>query len=343
MKKRLFNLPTLKDVAALASVSSPIVSRVLTGDPNVRVSPETRDRIVVAARTLNYRPNALARSLKVRRTFTLALFIPDVGNPVFPEIVHGVEEEASERGYSVSIRHLDARSIRKKLYLTLLQESRVDGLILATARTEDSIVDELVQLNCPFVLLNRRASTTNNHVTVDDTLGSKLAVDHLVDLGHRRIGHLSGPLVYDTALRRLQGYRQSLAQHGLPHDASLVEETVSGSYEDGKMALARLLQRVSCPTAIFAYNFMVATGAMAFLREHGLNVPGDVSIIGLHDAPLAELLAPPLTVVRMPLLEMGRTAARALIDFLSDDVPIIPRTLPPLGLVVRESTAPPPV
>ena len=337
----MFSTPTLKDVALQASVSTAIVSRVLAGAADVRVSPETRARILRAAEELNYHPNALAKGLKAQQSRTIALFIPDLGNPVLPEIVRGVEDEAVNHGYALNIIHMNERFLERKVYLTLIQESRVDGLILATARAEDSTVDDLLKFNYPFVLINRAASRTNNYVTVDDTRGSEIAVDHLIELGHRRIAHLAGPLMYDTALRRLQGYRLSLARHGLPYDAALVEESGWSTYEDGKQALARLMARTGCPTAVFAGSFVVAVGAMAFLRAAGLKIPDDVSVIGLHDAPLAEHVEPPLTVVEMPLYEMGRAAAIALIRFLNERIPIVPQTLPPVGLIVRKSTSGP--
>ena len=336
----MLNVPTLRDVALRASVSVPIVSRVLAGEANVRVRPDTRERILRAAEELNYRPNVLARSLKTRKTHTLALLIPDVGNPVFPAIVRGVEEEAARHGYTVLISHIDERAIEQKFYMTLFQESRFDGLLLATARLEDSVIDDLNSLNCPFVLLNRATFTTNNFVIVDDTLGSRLAVDHLIELGHRRIAHLAGPFVYDTALRRFQGYRQSLARNGLDYDPDLVEEVSWFSYEGGRLSLAKLMKRCS-PTAIFAGNLTLAIGAVACLRDAGLAIPGDVSVIGLHDAPLAEVLNPPLTVVRMPLEEMGRNAVASLVGWLDGLLPIVPQMLAPLGLVERASTGPP--
>ncbi|MBI5581874.1 MAG: LacI family DNA-binding transcriptional regulator [Deltaproteobacteria bacterium] len=340
MGKRLPIPSTLKDVANSANVSIPIVSRVLSGNPEVRVSADTRQRILKAAKSLSYHPNASARSLKAKRTYTLALFVPDVGNPVIPEIIRGVEAGAQSAGYAAFVSHLDEKAVSEQRYLTWLQEGRFDGLILATARLEDSIVEDLVRSRRPFVLVNRRESSTNMHITVDDAAGARIAINHLVELGHRRIAHLAGPLMFDTSLRRLQGYRQELDAHGIAYDSSLVQEYSWQTWEGGKVAMKRLLQGKKPPTAVFASNFMGAVGALGALKEFGLKIPEDFSLVGLHDSPIAEVIDPPLTVVKMPLHEMGRRAAEILINILEDRPCVIPQVLTPEGLVMRKSTAP---
>ncbi len=340
MGKRLLMPSTLKDVASQANVSIPIVSKVLSGNPEVRVSADTRQRILNAAKDLHYRPNASARSLKAKRTFTLGLFVPDVGNPVIPEIIRGVEAGARSAGYSAFVSHLDEKAVSERLYIAWLQEGRFDGLIIATARLNDAIIDDLVQSNFPFVLVNRRESSTNMHITIDDTSGARIATRHLIDLGHRRIAHLAGPLMFDTSLRRLQGYRLELDSHGIAYNASLVREYAWHTWEGGKSAMKRLLKMKNPPTAVFAGNFMGAVGALGALKAAGLKVPEDFSLIGLHDSPLAEVLDPPLTVVKMPLHDMGRRAADILISILEDKPCQIPQVLPPERLIIRKSTAP---
>jgi LacI family transcriptional regulator len=337
----MFKQATIKDVAILASVHASTVSRVLGQCPEVRVRPETRQRIIQAAHQLNYWPNSIARSLKTNKTFTLAMYVPDVGNPVFPEIIKGVERTASEQGYSVLLSHMDDRSIREQVHLRMFLENRVDGLLIATATIQDSVIDGLVQTGFPFMLINRRASETNHYVIVDDIAGAKLAVDYLIRLGHRRIAHLAGPLMFDTALRRLQGYRKSLADHGLDFDNRLVVESDWLSWEAGRLAMRRLLDREMCPTAIFAGNLVQAVGATVFLQRAGLGVPDDISVIALHDAPVAEIVSPPLSVVKMPLYDMGREAVKGLLSLINVGREIGPSILPPLGLVIRKSTAVP--
>jgi LacI family transcriptional regulator len=339
MSYRLPISPTLKHVANLAKVSIPIVSKVLSGNPQVRVSPDTRQRILQAAKSLAYRPNAQAKSLKLKRTNTLALLMPNIGNPVIPEIIRGVESGACARGYSVFISHMDEKVVSERLYLAWLQDGRFDGLIVATAHVQDSIIADLVASGQPFVLVNRRDASTNMHVTIDDAAGARIAIKHLLELGHRRIAHLAGPLMFDTSLRRLQGYRQELDAHGIAYDSSLVQECEWHTWEGGKLAMTQLLRRKNRPTAVFAGNFMGAVGALSALKEAGLKVPEEISLIGLHDSPIAEILDPPLTVVKMPLWQMGRCAAEILINLLEDKACQIPQVLPPDGLIIRQSTA----
>ena len=270
----------------------------------------------------------------------LALSVPDVGNPVFPEIIRGVEAGAQAAGYSAFVSHLDERAISERRHIAWLREGRFDGLILATAKLEDSIIEDLVVLGLPFVLINRRGSLTNLHVSVDDAAGARIATRHLVELGHRRIAHLVGPLMFDTSLRRLQGYRQELDAQEIAYDSSLVREYAWGTWEGGKTAMERLLRIDNPPTAAFAGNLMGAVSALGALKAAGLRVPEEFSLIGLHDSPIAEVLDPPLTVVKMPLYEMGKRAAEILVNILEETPSVVPQVLPPDGLVLRKSTAP---
>jgi LacI family transcriptional regulator len=338
MSKRLFMTPTLKNVADLAEVSIPTASRVLSEDPNVRVSPETRERIIITAQRLSYHPNAMARGLRTRQTKTLVLFIPDVGNPATAGIIRGVETGADERGYSAFISHLDHRAINERLYLLWLQEGRFDGLVLACTRVEEAIIRNLIESGYPFALVNRKHSETQNHVTIDDAVSAQIAVEHLVQLGHRRIAHLAGLLTFDTALRRYQGYRQQLCTHKIPYDPSLVEEAAEHTWEGYRSAMKRLLDRGCAPTAVFSGNFIGAVGALRALKDIGLRVPEDISLVASNDTPLAEMLDPPLTVVRTPLHEMGRSAAHLVIDLIEGKPRNAPQVLLPKDLIIRKST-----
>ena len=342
MNKRLSSTPTLKDVADLAGVSIPTVSRVLSESPAVRVSSETRHRILDAAQTLSYQPNAMARGLRTRQTHTLALFIPELGNPSIAEIIRGVEIGAGEMGYSAFISHLNQRAIDEQLYLLWLRERRFDGLILACTRVADTIVESLTRSGYPFVLANRRDSSTQQHVTIDDAASARLAVEHLIQLGHRRIAHLAGRLIFDTALRRYQGYRQQLDYHHIPYDTALVEECAAHTWEGYRSAMKRMIERGKRPTAVFSGNLMGAVGALRALKDAGLRIPEDVSVISPNDTSLAEMLDPPLTVVVTPMKELGRRAAHMVADVVEGKPFQAPQVLMPEGILVRQSTAPPP-
>lgn len=331
---------TIRDVARLARVDPAIVSRVLNEDATLSIRSETRARVLAAVRRLNYRPNVLARSLKLRSSYALGMLLPDIANPMFPDIIKGVEETARAAGFQILLSHITPKWLADGRHLELLRESRVGGLIIATGALTDAVIRELRRSGFAYVLVNRRARGIGRYVVVDDAAGARLAVAHLVGLGHRRIAHLAAPLDTDTAQRRLAGYRGALRAGRIALDPDLVEEA-GFDLDDGYAAATRLLARTRALTAVFAANVPIAIGAMAALRDAGLAIPDDVSVVSFHDSPYAARTAPPLTAVRMPLREMGSEAARRLIALIREGGPCRPLVLPPVGLEVRRSTAPP--
>jgi LacI family transcriptional regulator len=338
-EKRQQRFPsTLRDVADRAAVSSATVSRVLSDKPGFHVRPATRKRIIKAAKELNYRPNAAAKSLRIKKTSSVALFIPDMDNPVYTEIIRGAEKAANDVGYYILISHLDERSIREKAYLTWLREHRVDGLLMGTGHLEDTAIDELIETGSPFVLFFGRSSATNNHVTLNDAAGMKLAIDHLVQQGHQQIAYLSGPLIYETSMRRLQGYRLGLHAHNLPFEPELMVEGDWSCWSDGARAMRGLLAKKRKFTAVLGATLTISIGALVELRRTGLRVPADVSIIGFHDSHLAEITHPPLTVVKMPLFDMGYKAMETLYLILNNQPHSVPIVLPEIKLIRRKST-----
>lgn len=340
MDNRAGAAATLRDVARLARVDPAIVSRVLNRDAALAIRSETRSRVLAAARRLHYRPNVMARSLKLRSSFALGMLLPDVANPMFPDIIKGAEEVAGGEGFQILLSHITPQWLADGRHLELLRESRVGGLIIATGALPDVGIRELRRSGFPYILVNRRARGIDRYVIVDDAAGARLGVEHLLGLGHRRVAHLAGPLGTDTAQRRIAGYREALRARGLASDAGLVEEA-GLELEDGYAAGERLLRRAPSVSAIFSANVPVAIGAMAAIRARGLSIPDDVSVVGFHDSPYAARTEPPLTTVSMPLREMGREAARRLIGLIRDGGIGAPVVLPPVGLVVRRSTAPP--
>jgi DNA-binding LacI/PurR family transcriptional regulator len=327
-------------VARLARVDPAIVSRVLNADKALSIRNETRERVLTAVSQLNYRPNVIARSLKLRASYALGMLLPDIANPMFPDIIKGVEDVAEVQGFHILLAHITSQALAGGRHLELLRESRVGGLIVATGALSDSAIEELRRSGFPYVLVNRRAQGIDRYVVVDDEAGARLAVEHLIALGHRRIAHLAGPLDTDTGQRRLAGYRQALRAEGVEPDALLVEEA-GLEIEDGYRAATRLLARAAAVSAVFTTNVPVAMGALAAIREAGLTVPADMSVVSLHDSAYAERTEPPLTTVRMPLREMGREAARRLIELVRGGGDAPPVVLPPVGLQVRRSAAPP--
>ncbi len=324
----------MQDVAAAARVDTSVVSRVLSGDATLNVRPETRRRVLDAVRELGYRPNATARALKTARTMAIGMLLPDLTNPVYAEIARGAEERASAAGY-VLLMATGAAATRRAIL-----EDRVDGLLYAIATTEN-LADVLPAATLPSLLVNRREPGAGPSVVVDDEAGVATAVRHLIDLGHTRIAHIGGPRAVDTARRRLSGYLGVMRERGLPTPPELV---VEARFDElgGATAASRLLRLQPRPTALVAGNVTAAIGALAAVRDAGLGVPADISVIGFHDVPLAPYLSPPLTTVRMPLAELGSQAVDSLLAMIDgqavDDVVVAAAP----ELVLRGSCAAPP-
>lgn len=332
----------LADVAERAGVGTSIASRVLNDDPTVGVRPETRERILAAAAELNYRPNAAARGLKSQRTTTIGLVIPNLAYPVNSEIIHGAERAASEAGYVLLIADAEEFMQAGQAYHRLLLEGRVDGLMLASASTAEPLLREILNTDLPLILVNRRAGSLAPSVTIDDALGMRMGVEHLIELGHTDIGYVSGPSDADTAQRRLEGFVSALRAAGLEewHDR-IVESSFdeAGGYAACEELLRRWPER---PTAVAVWSVAAAIGVLAALAGAGIRVPEDVSVVAFHDAPLAAYVQPPLTTVRMPLGEMAELGVKALIDRIDGKAveSQILQTRP--TVVVRRSTGRPP-
>lgn len=331
-------MPRLKDVANLAGVDRSTVSRVLRDDQTIMIRPETRERIRNAARKLHYHPNTIARGLALGRTYMLGVLIPDIENPVFPEIIKGAERAAAEHEYAIVLSHVDHSLTGEELQVTLARQNRADGFLYASARFNDEAMRELENLHAPYILIVDRYDEIASHYVIgDDRAGARIAVEHLIHLGHRRIAHLAGPLFIETLLRRFQGYRESLETHGVPFDNLLVEECPL-SWEGGEQGMKRILERRKDITAVFAANLQLATGALAFLDQQGVRVPSDISVVAFQDAPFTHVTNPPLTTVKMPLYEIGYVAAKELIKMIEGSEEPVRRLLPPVGLITRRST-----
>ena len=327
-------------MAQAAGVGTSIVSRVLNGDATLSIRPETRERILTAARDLNYRPNAFARGLKLARTMTLGLVIPNLAYPVNAEIIRGAERRAAAAGYVVLLADSEEFSEAGEAFERLLRERRVDGLLIASASTDEAVVRTLARAGLPFVLVNRRVERVGPSVTVDDVGGMKIGVEHLISLGHRRIAYIGGPSDADTARRRLAGFRVAMRGARLRAPAARVAEAPFDA-EGGFRAMVELLERRPRPTAVAVWSLAAAVGALAAARERGVHVPGDLSIVAFHDAPMASYLDPPLTTVRMPLREMAERGVECLLALIDgEEVQSTVIGAPPL-LIERASTRPP--
>ncbi len=339
-------MATLKDVARLADVDPSTVSRVLRGDPSQAVRPATRDRILAASETLSYRPNALARGLRTRRTDTLGLIIPSLENLGFSEVTHGIQAAAATAGRLVVVveaeaveRAGDNRAIDDP-YSRLISDGRVDGLIVAFATLDDHLVMQLAERGIPLVLVNRRTVGVHGSVVVDDERGSAVAVEHLVELGHRRIGYIGLAAETDTARRREHGYRSAMAGAGLQVDSRWLAAgapTLSG----GRGAVEELLGAVGVdrPSGLFVASLLGAIGVLTGLRAASIDVPAEMSVIAFNDHDLAAHLDPPLTTVRMPNFQMGAEAVELLLDAIEGQPQRDLMIETPPEVIVRGSTA----
>lgn len=330
---------TIHDVARAAGVSITTVSRALNGTG--RISRITRNRVLHFAQDLGYQPNELARSLVAKSTQTIAVIVPDITNPFFPELIKGIETIASARGHLVLLCDSADDPMKAWADLAALRRKQVDGVILAGVRLDGDRL-AAVTAGWPVVTVDREVQLPSASVVQSDhRTGATMATQHLLDLGHRRIAHLGGtPGLMVTEARR-SGYVEALAHAGIDLDDSLV--VPSGFLEkDGYEAANELIRRDVDFTAVFAANDLSAIGALAALEEQGLRVPSEVSVVGFDDIRLSSYIRPRLTTVRQDIFQLGARAAEILIDqFTSDTAVGVLQEIMPVDLVVRESTAPP--
>jgi LacI family transcriptional regulator len=329
---------TLKQLAARARVHPSTISRVANHDPGLRIAAETRSRIEALLRETDYRPNGVARGLKLRQSLALAVVIPDVTNPFFAALFRGVEDGAAPRGYNVLLCNTDGSPKRQHSHLQSLHARRVDGVILASTYLEDPTVRWLRQERIPYVLVNRFSDEGQDaFVGSDDLRGARAATGHLVELGHRRIGHLAGKPTVSTGILRRRGYLDELGARGVEADRRLIVEA-GYTEEGGARATERLLSLPMPPSAIFAVTDMTAVGAFGAARRMGLRIPEDVAIVGYNDIPLASRLVPGLTTVHVPIHELGTVAAGLLLEQIDTGEPSQRRVVFSPTLVVRGST-----
>ena len=333
---------TLKDVAALAGVHPGTASRAINVDTRDLVNEETARRVLAAADELGYRPNPIARGLKTSRSYTVGVLIPDLTNPLFPRIVRGIQDKLEESGYIPLIANTDNDPARERADIEAMRARQVDGLITATAHRHDDLAIDGAGGELPVVLVNRRHEQgTRPSVVADDRLGVRLAIEHLVALGHRRIAHLAGPQDLSTGYLRLQGYREALADAGIEYDDELVLAADAFVEEEGQRLCNELLDRGLEVTAIFAGNDLMALGCYDAFVARGIVCPDQISVVGFNDMPFAAWFDPPLTTVHLPQYEIGERAAELLLERLRDPAAEPTQMLLEPTLAVRGSTAPP--
>ena len=338
MENNGIKIPTIKIVAKLAGVTPSVVSRVINQDSRLSIREETRNRILQAIKELNFRPNQIARSLRMKSTATIAMVVPDIANPFFAEIIKGAQDNAAKKEYSLILCNTDENALKEKDYIKLLVNKQTDGIILASVYIEDETIGLLQNFNIPYVLVNRTFKNDKvSYVIVDNVYGAVHAVQHLIDLGHKKIAHISGLLYTETGLTRLEGYRKTLMKNKIDFNSDYVVEstfTEQGGYE----AMLKLLRVSPLPSAVFASNDLIAFGAIDAIKEHNLSVPEDISVVGFNDIWMAKRITPPLTTVRFPLYDMGRISIEILINKIQKQNNLKDKIILTPELIIRKST-----
>lgn len=313
MTKRI----TLRQVATHAGVSPTTVSNVIRGWPHI--STDTRQKVENAIEELGYVPHPIAQGLRTGRTHVIGFIVPDLANPHFAAMVSTTEAIAQEHGYNVLIFNSHDDELLETNCLNQVVNRWVDGLIIVQAANATTTTQTLKTItNIPILAMDRiPADFDGPTAKIDNTQAAKLAIQHLYDLGHRKIAHLTGPIGALPARERLEGYHNFLDEFGIRARYTSTHEGTWGA-ESGYMAMKHLLQGYDHPTAIFASNDSMAIGALHALHEHGLRVPEDVSVVGVDDIELAKHLHPPLTTIRQPIDRMARVGIDLLLKLIED-------------------------
>jgi len=332
---------TLRDVARHAGVHPATASRALNNATRSLVNEATAQRVLQVAEELGYRPNPIARGLKTNRSTTVGVLLPDLTNPLFPPIVRGIEDRLAEDGYTAVLANTDNDPTKERLHFEIMRSRQVEGFILATAERDDPLIDDLMSSDAPMVMVNRTVENERAHAVVaDDRLGSRLAVDHLVALGHTQIAHIMGPERLSTARNRLEGFLAGMRQHVVDADDDLIEIAGAFTEVEGARAFRRLLDRKAKFTAVYAANDLLALGCFDIMEEKGIGCPDEVSVVGYNDIPFMDKLRPALTTIRVHQYEIGVHAANLLLARLENPhAPPQTLMLKP-ELIVRDSTAP---
>ena len=329
----------IKDIARVAGVSTATVSRALS-DSSL-VTEATRDKVRTAAKQLDYRLNVRARNLRIQKSMAVLLVVRNMSNPFYLEIFNGVEAVAREAGYVLLMGNTEDEAARDIEYFDMLRDGNADGMILMTGQAPED--HQLLRGGggVPPVVVALEAIENSGlaHVQIDNREAACKAVRHLTELGHRRIGHIAGPVLEILGVLRRDGFRRTMAEAGLPVPDSY-EAIGDYSIQSGRRCCRRIFQNDTPPTALFCSNDEMAFGAIGELRDMGLSVPEDVSVVGFDNIVISDSFSPPLTTVSQPSAIIGRTAMTMLLDILAGRRRETRITVIPTELIVRGSTGP---
>jgi LacI family transcriptional regulator len=328
-------MTTIKEVAARAGVSSATVSHVINGTRYV--SDAVREQVHNAMTELGYRHNTLARSLRSGQTQTLGLVLPDSAIRFFAELGHSIEIAAFDLGYSVFLCNTENDFEKEMLYTDVLTKKQVDGMIFVAAGERSDSLKILLEMDLPTVVMDRDFPDLELDIVLTDNLqGGYLATQHLISLGHQRIGCIAGPSGINPSALRVTGYKRALQTSAIPVEPALIMNA-DFHPETGWEAARVMLLRPNPPTAIFACNDLMAMGVLLAATEFGLDVPKNLAVVGYDDIELASYTNPPLTTIKQPKAEMGLATLNFLLDRIKDKQSVSQRALLPVSLVVRGS------
>ncbi|MFX0561096.1 LacI family DNA-binding transcriptional regulator [Tepidibacillus infernus] len=323
------------DVAKMANVSTATVSRVLSNSGTVK--RETTEKVLEAINKLNYQPNMLARQLRRLETKTVLVVVPDITNTFFSNLLRGIEAVAMKNGYQVLLGDAHNNVEIERGFLNILRQKKADGMILLTARMDGKLIDEIAK-EFPVVLACEYFEGSQiPTISIDNISGARKATEHLIELGHKRIGFISGPLNVVLGRDRLKGFQQAMSQHSLQVDPILIQEG-DFSYESGFNLMSKFLALDEPPTAVFAANDEMAIGAIKAIKKRGLQVPEDLSVVGFDDIKFASIFEPELTTIEQPTFDIGIKAMELLIKLINKEKLEKKQYILEDKLIIRESS-----
>ncbi len=325
------------DIAQAAGVSHSTVSRALSDSPLVKAA--TKTRIQQLAREMGYSPDAWARSLVMGRTQTIGVVVTTIADPFIADVIQGIESTAYEHGYTIILATSNSDPAREMAAVDMLKSKRVDGVIVTSSRVGSLYQGYLERIGVPVVILNNHSEQSGRYtfsVTVDNEHGGHLATQHLIQLGHRRIAHITGPAGHSSSEGRLAGYRQALMEAGITFDPALVAPG-AGRTEAGEHGLAMFVALAQPPSAVFCYNDVTAIGVLHAAQKSGLVIPRDLAVVGFDDISFASFVHPPLTTVAQPKFEMGQQAMQMALALMAAQAPVSDIIVKG-QLIVRESS-----
>ncbi|SKC42593.1 LacI family DNA-binding transcriptional regulator [Maledivibacter halophilus] len=309
-------MANIREVAKMAGVSVATVSRVLN-HPEA-VSDKTRKKVLDTIEEMKYTPNGIARSLALNKTSTIALLIPNILNPIYSRLAMGIEEVAHQKGYNTFLCNTEEDKEKEREYIEILLEKRVDGFILISSLLDKGDIDNFRKENIPFVIIGSDLKDLDANIVYTDYLkGAYMATQHLIEIGYKRIAHISGPFKKRDSIQKIEGFKKAMIENNLSIFEGYVIEG-NNEIEGGYLGAKRLIKMKYLPEALFVANDLMAIGAMDAIKDTGLSIPKNIAVVGFDDIRMASLVEPKLTTISQPVYKMGLIGARLLIENIED-------------------------